>query len=200
MPISSCSFRHMKTLETLDVRGPRAELLNVLWKIGALRHVMCDHDTFVIPTSNGSILTADLRNLQTIWWVSPLRTWDRKLPLLNLCKIGVSNFFGDWVTMTNLLETLHSLFSLGMKGRLVSHGDSLPGKSTPKSRENIYKNYGMKINPASTKANLIGGQWNIYEFVVYIFGVYNQRIHKTCTLLHITNDRCFSPPIKSEER
>lgn len=56
----------MKTLETLDVRGPRAELLNVLWKIGTLRHVMCDHDTFVIPTFNGSILTADLRNLQTI--------------------------------------------------------------------------------------------------------------------------------------
>ncbi|KAF3327220.1 hypothetical protein FCM35_KLT07338 [Carex littledalei] len=40
MPISSCPFRRMKTLETLDVRGTISELLNFLWKIDILRHFL----------------------------------------------------------------------------------------------------------------------------------------------------------------
>ncbi|XP_078152806.1 toMV susceptible protein tm-2-like [Carex rostrata] len=110
---SSCSFHRMKTLETLDVRGTTAQLPNALWTIGTLRHVLCDSGSL-----DGPISTVNLRNLQTMRWVSPVIEWERKLPLLNnLCKLGVNNSLEKWVTVTNLLQTLPSLVSLRIKGK-----------------------------------------------------------------------------------
>jgi len=57
----------------------------------------------------GPISTSAVKTMQ---WVIPRKSWARKLPLLNnLHKLGVYDI-EDWVTMTNLLKTLHSLVSL----------------------------------------------------------------------------------------
>ncbi|XP_078153009.1 disease resistance protein RPP13-like [Carex rostrata] len=87
--ISSHFFSRMKTLETLDVRGTIAKISNAIWTIGTLRHVLCDCGSL-----DGPISTINLRNLQTLQWVSSMREWDKKLPhLYNLCKLGCWEFF-----------------------------------------------------------------------------------------------------------
>ncbi|XP_078153392.1 toMV susceptible protein tm-2-like [Carex rostrata] len=117
---SLLTFDRMKTLETLDVRGTRAELPDSFWTIGTLRHVLCNCGL------NGPMSTADLKNLQTMQWVRPpTKTWDRELPLLeNLSKLGVC-WDDNLITMTNLLKTLPNLVSLGIKGSL-NKNTSLP--------------------------------------------------------------------------
>ncbi|XP_078149590.1 disease resistance protein RPP13-like isoform X1 [Carex rostrata] len=106
--VSSLSFHHMKNLETLNVQGDFSKECNVdaLWRISTLRHVRCDDPIM------GPISTSTVSNLKTMQWVKPRKSWARKLPLLNnLRKLGVRHV-EDWVTMTNLLKTLHSLVSL----------------------------------------------------------------------------------------
>ncbi|XP_078159672.1 disease resistance protein RPP13-like [Carex rostrata] len=107
---SSFSFHRMKTLETLDFRGTDIVDPNLPWTSGTLRHVQCHQGVFVLPNS-----TVDLRNLQTLKWVSIPRSLDTKLILLNnLRKLGVIYGFEDWVRMTNLLGKLPSLVSLAI--------------------------------------------------------------------------------------
>jgi hypothetical protein len=115
--ISSLSFHCMRNLETLNVdyNKPGASNVNALWRIATLRHVHCGG---II----GPISTPAVSNLQTLQWVRPRKSWARKLPLLNnLRKLGVRDV-EDWVTMTNLLKTLHSLVSL----KIRAWPDNLP--------------------------------------------------------------------------
>ncbi|XP_078159673.1 putative disease resistance RPP13-like protein 3 [Carex rostrata] len=108
---SSFSFHRMKTLETLDFRRTDIEYrINLSWTSSTLRHVRCDAGALELPNS-----TVDLRNLQTLKWVSIPRSLDTKLILLNnLRKLGVIYGFEDWVRMTNLLGKLPSLVSLAI--------------------------------------------------------------------------------------
>ncbi|XP_078160358.1 putative disease resistance RPP8-like protein 4 isoform X1 [Carex rostrata] len=112
---SSFSFHHMKTLETLDIRGIDIDNPNLSWTSSTLRHVRCNAADLELPNS-----TVDLRNLQTLKWVSIPRSLDTKLILLNnLRKLGVFNEFEDWVGMTNLLGKLPSLVSLAISAIII---------------------------------------------------------------------------------
>ncbi|XP_078149589.1 disease resistance protein RPP13-like isoform X3 [Carex rostrata] len=109
--ISSLSLHRMKNLETLNVSLNSNSHCNVdaLWRISTLRHVQCFYP-IMGPTS-----TSTVSNLETMQWVKPRKSWARKLPLLNnLRKLGVCKVV-NWVTMTNLLKTLHSLVSLKIR-------------------------------------------------------------------------------------
>ncbi|XP_078159674.1 putative disease resistance RPP13-like protein 3 [Carex rostrata] len=114
---SSFSFHRMKTLETLDFRQTGIGNPNFSWTSGTLRHVRCDLYVLELPNS-----TVDLRNLQTLKWVSIPRSLDTKLILLNnLRKLGVYYEFEDWVGMTNLFGKLPSLVSLAIKVEFFSN-------------------------------------------------------------------------------
>ncbi|XP_078159671.1 putative disease resistance RPP13-like protein 3 [Carex rostrata] len=107
---SSFSVHRMKTLETLDFRKTKIENPNLSWTSSTLRHVRCDQYNLELANS-----TVDLRNLQTLKWVSIRRSLDTKLILLNnLRKLGVC-VYEDWAGMTNLLGKMPSLVSLAIK-------------------------------------------------------------------------------------
>jgi hypothetical protein len=108
--VSSLPFHRMRNLETLNVEynnSGESNNVDALWRIATLRHVHCRGGYLIEPIS-----TPAVSNLQTLHWVKPRKSWARKLPLLNnLRKLGVCEI-EDWVTMNNLLKTLHSLVSL----------------------------------------------------------------------------------------
>ncbi|KAJ4789398.1 Disease resistance protein (CC-NBS-LRR class) family [Rhynchospora pubera] len=114
----SSDFRwdRLKNLETLI--GPVREPMG-LWKIRTLRHVISKNDYFEGPPAS-----ADLRNLQTLEWISStcLKAWHKnQLPLLNnLRKFGlymedeIENV--EWDMVGYLLATLPYLRSLKITG------------------------------------------------------------------------------------
>ncbi|XP_078173109.1 putative disease resistance RPP13-like protein 3 [Carex rostrata] len=110
---SLCSFRHMKTLETLDIRGTEATVLpNSLWNIRTLRHVLCDG--VAAPTSASNLI-----NLQTLRWIRPIDSWFRKLPILNnLRNLHLLNEDEKyWVPVITLLQRLYFLVTLDIRLR-----------------------------------------------------------------------------------
>ncbi|KAJ4755950.1 Nbs-lrr resistance protein [Rhynchospora pubera] len=109
--IPTCSFDHLKNLETLDMRGTLIiDPPTSLWTISTLRHVL--YDSFI----SGPPSSANLRNLQTVQWIC-IDDWhaDQIPRLYNLRKLGLSNACSDWDAVSHLLEDLHSLISLGIK-------------------------------------------------------------------------------------
>ncbi|XP_078159365.1 disease resistance protein RPP13-like [Carex rostrata] len=105
------SFHRMKTLETLYSSETRIVNPNLSWTSSTLRHVQFGLGDLELPNS-----TVDLRNLQTMKWVSIPRSLDTKLILLNnLRKLGVYYMLEDSAAMTNLLGKLPSLVSLAIK-------------------------------------------------------------------------------------
>ncbi|KAJ4814877.1 Nbs-lrr resistance protein [Rhynchospora pubera] len=109
--IPTCSFDHLKNLETLDMRGTLIiDPPTSLWTISTLRHVL--YDSFI----SGPPSSANLRNLQTVQWIC-VDDWhaDQIPHLYNLRKLGLSSACSDWDAVSHLLEDLHSLISLGIK-------------------------------------------------------------------------------------
>ncbi|KAJ4779398.1 Disease resistance family protein [Rhynchospora pubera] len=121
------SLGRLKNLETLDLRGTTivrhdpVQLMG-LWTIGTLRHVMSGPYSGPPPNS-------DFSNLQTLQWVSVLKTWQKnELPRLNnLIKLGLDNGYSNyekeeinWDVVVHLLRTLPSLLFLGIRGHGIS--------------------------------------------------------------------------------
>ncbi|KAJ4794708.1 Disease resistance protein (CC-NBS-LRR class) family [Rhynchospora pubera] len=133
--ILECSFGHFKNLETLDLRDTRindtvrlpwkisSESIGRstldLWTIGTLRHVLVDrqHELYFPKW-------LDLRNLQTIKWVSisDEETLANQLPIFNsmrklgVCLINRNINCINWRSVSRRLESLPSLISLGIIG------------------------------------------------------------------------------------
>ncbi|KAJ4808914.1 Disease resistance protein RPP8 [Rhynchospora pubera] len=110
---SDFRWDRLKNLETLigRLREPMG-----LWSIRTLRHVISKYDSFEGPPAG-----ADLRNLQTLEWISSscLKAWHKKnqLPLLNnLRKFGLviedEIESVEWEMVGCLLATLPYLLSL----------------------------------------------------------------------------------------
>ncbi|KAJ3687662.1 hypothetical protein LUZ61_016826 [Rhynchospora tenuis] len=115
LSISTCPFGRLRNLETLDLRGilmPYGPSTG-LWTIRTLRHVLYN-ECF----SSDIPAKADLRNLQTLQWISSIETWKtNELPRLdNLRKLGFSNGdTGHWDAASDLFGVLPSLISLHIK-------------------------------------------------------------------------------------
>ncbi|XP_078175699.1 putative disease resistance RPP13-like protein 3 [Carex rostrata] len=109
--LSSCSLHRMRSLETLDVRGSEGKQpCDDFWSIGTLRHVQGNLDFFESPLPK----CIDLNHLQTLKWVTVEGACDWKLP--NLRKLGIYyNRSDEWVSTTNLLQTLPLLVSLDIQ-------------------------------------------------------------------------------------
>ncbi|XP_078175593.1 putative disease resistance RPP13-like protein 3 [Carex rostrata] len=107
---SLCSFRQMKTLETLDIRGTKVTVPNSLWNIRTLRHVLCDG--IPAPTSASNLI-----NLQTLRSICPIDSGFRKLPILNnLRNLHLfTSHEENWVPMITLLQTLYFLVTLDIR-------------------------------------------------------------------------------------
>ncbi|XP_078164678.1 disease resistance protein RPP13-like [Carex rostrata] len=108
--LSTFSFHRMKRLETLDVRGSKCNLpCDDLWTIGTLMHVLVDYRNFFDGPTSKDIL---MSNLQTLKWITVTRACNAKLP--NIRKLGIRNECDEWVSITNLLQTLPVMVSLGI--------------------------------------------------------------------------------------
>ncbi|XP_078165340.1 disease resistance protein RPP13-like isoform X4 [Carex rostrata] len=99
--IKRSSFHGMKSLETLELRGRGYDKFEGLWTISTLRHVLVDSIEGPIPKGT------TISNLQTLKWVSFQDVCDAKLP--NLRTLGIQNYSGKWVSLTNLFQTLRNL-------------------------------------------------------------------------------------------
>ncbi|KAJ4788031.1 Nbs-lrr resistance protein [Rhynchospora pubera] len=108
---NDCSLGRLKNLETLDLRETflSNDIPIGLWTIGTLRHAKCGTRLVRGPSAS-----ADLRNLQTLQYISVSDTWKNQLPCLkNLRKLGVENRHAkDWDGVAHLLGTLSHLLSL----------------------------------------------------------------------------------------
>ncbi|KAJ1695522.1 hypothetical protein LUZ63_012220 [Rhynchospora breviuscula] len=117
LTISTCPFGRLKNLETLDLRGilmPYGASTD-LWTIGTLRHVLYEpfeRYNLELPT------WVDLKNLQTVKWVSDsdTETHTKQFPTLNnMRKLGLTNC-KNWDLVSCRLGAMPSLISLGIKG------------------------------------------------------------------------------------
>ncbi|KAJ4789538.1 Disease resistance family protein [Rhynchospora pubera] len=117
--VSTSSFGRLKNLQTLDLRGTKMERSPTgLWTIGTLRHVLTGGWIWSGPPSR-----VDLINLQTLKWVCLMETWLSHVPgLSNLKTLGLSNPYSEWWDpVPNLLGTLTSLVSLGIRTHSENH-------------------------------------------------------------------------------